>query len=383
VGKALVVFQVSLSLVLVAGAGLFVRTLVNLSSVDPGFQPQHVLLFDIDPPKSRYPQPKDIALHVQIEQRLSAVPGIEAVTLSGEPLVANSVSDTDFVPTDTPKIDGQAMEAYVNYVGANFFQTMQAPILYGRGFDSRDTETSPKVAVVNQEIVKQFFPHTNPIGKTFNKERLEIVGVCANMRYQNLREQPPATFYVPYRQIEYAGGMTYEVRTRGNATAVLAGIRESVHSIDSGLPVTNVRTQTEQIAATMQQERIFATLTAGFGVLALLLAGIGIYGLMAYNVARRTNEIGIRMALGAQRSVIGRMVLRETLGLVFLGVLIGIPCVWATSRVIASLLFGLSPHDPETLAAVVFLLLLVGVVAGFVPSRRATNMDPMVALRHE
>ncbi len=383
VGKSLVVFQVSLSLVLVAAAGLFVRTLMNLSSVDPGFQPQHVLLFDIDPPKSRYPQPKDIALHHQIEDQLASVPGVESISASGVALVADSVSDTDFLPTETPKIEGQAMEAHWNDVGTNFFQTMKVPILYGRAFDSRDTETSPKVAIVNHEIVKEFFPHTNPIGKTFNKERFEIVGVCADTRYQNLREQPPPTFYVPYKQLDYAGGMTYEVRTHANPTDVLAGIRETVRAIDSGLPVSNVRTQTEQIAATLQGERIFATLTAGFGVLALLLAGIGIYGLMAYNVARRTNEIGIRMALGAQSSAIGRMILRETLALVVLGVAIGLACVWPASRVIASVLFGLSPHDPVTLAAVIFLLVFVGAVAGFVPSRRATHTDPMVALRHE
>jgi ABC-type antimicrobial peptide transport system permease subunit len=164
---------------------------------------------------------------------------------------------------------------------------------------------------------------------------------------------------------------------------VMAGVRDAIESIDKDLPLIDVRTQQEQIEATFQQERIFATLTSGFGVLALILAGVGIYGLMAYNVSRRTNEIGVRMALGAQRSVIGRMVLRETLVLVLVGVAIGVPVAWGLSRVIASQLFGLSPHDPLTLISVVLLLLAAGFLAGFVPSRRATNMDPMVALRHE
>lgn len=382
-GKSLAVFQIALSLVLVAGAGLFVRTLINLSSIDPGFRPQNILLFDIDLPATRYPAPKDIALHRQIEQELLSVPGLESVALSAEPLVADDISDTDFIPAETPKISGVAMEAYYNAVGQDFFSTMSIPILYGRSFDSRDTETSPKVAVVNQELVKKFFPNTNPIGKIFNKERIEIVGVSANTRYRDLRSEVPPTFYVPYRQVEYAGQMTYEIRTHLPVRSVLPGIRDAVRSVDKDLPLIEVRTQTDQIADTMSHERIFATLTAGFGLLALILASIGIYGLMAYNVARRTNEIGIRMALGAQPATIGWMVLRETLTLVIVGVAIGLPAIWMMSRVIASLLFGLSPHDPFTITAVVFLLLVVGIIAGFVPSRRATQMDPTVALRHE
>src|ERR1700678_654650 len=175
------------------------------------------------------------------------------------------------------------MEAYVNSVGQDFFTTMGIPILYGRGFDSRDTESSHKVAIVNQELVKKFFFNTNPLGKTFNKERFEIVGVCANTHYRDLRSETPPTFFVLYRQMEDAGGMTYEVRTRAAAGTVLPGIREAVQSVDKDLPLVDVRTQTEQIADTLSQERLFATLTAGFGLLALILASIGIYGLMAYN----------------------------------------------------------------------------------------------------
>jgi predicted permease len=382
-GKSLVVFQVALSLVLVVCAGLFVRTLVNLAAVNPGFKPDHVLLVDIAPPTSRYPPPTDIAVQHRIEESLAAIPGVESVTLSGAALVANDVSIEDFAPNDGVKRDGVELAAHVNNVGQDFFSTMGIPILYGRSFNASDTETSPKVAVVNQAVVKQFFPNENPIGQTFNKEKFEIVGVSADTQYDSLRSTPPPTFYVPYRQQETAGGMTFEIRTHSNAASVLSGVREAVQAIDKDLPLINVRTQTEQIDATMQQERIFATLTAGFGVLALILAGVGIYGLMAYNVARRTNEIGIRMALGAQRATIGRMVLRETLWLVLVGVALGVPAAWALSRVIASQLFGLSPHDPVTLASVVLLLVAAGILAGYVPSRRATHMDPMVALRHE
>jgi hypothetical protein len=245
--------------------------------------------------------------------------------------VANDVSITDFDPKDGVKRDGIELTAHINDVGQDFFTAMRIPILFGRGFNADDTETAPKVAVVNQTLAKQFFPNQNPIGKTFNDEHIEIVGVCADAQYDSMRQVPPATFYVPYRQMEDAGGLTYEIRTHTNAASILAGIRAAVQSIDRDLPLVDVRTQTEQIDATMQQERIFATLTAGFGVLALILAGVGIYGLMAYNVARRTNEIGVRMALGAQRSVIGRMVLRETFGLVLVGVVIGVPAAWPAS----------------------------------------------------
>jgi predicted permease len=382
-GKSLVVFQVALSLVLVVCAGLFVRTLVNLAGVNPGFNPKDVLLFDIEPPASRFPAPKDIAIHHQIEGALRAIPGVESVTLTGSPLVANDVSIEDFDPKDGVKRDGIKLTARFNNVGQDFFSVMQIPILYGRGFNSEDTETAPKVAVVNQALAHEFFPNQNPIGKTFNKEHIEIVGVCADAQYDSLRQAPPSTYYIPYRQMEDAGGLTYEIRTHANTASVLTSVRAAVQSIDKDLPLTDVRTQTEQIDATMQQERIFATLTAGFGVLALILAGVGIYGLMAYNVARRTNEIGVRMALGAQRSVIGRMVLGETLVLVLVGVAIGVPIAWGLSRVIASQLFGLSPHDPLTLISVVLLLVAAAFLASFVPSRRATNMDPMVALRHE
>ncbi|MGA8037128.1 MAG: ABC transporter permease [Candidatus Acidiferrales bacterium] len=382
-GKSLVVFQVALSLVLVVCAGLFVRTLLNLAAVNPGFNPRNVLLFDIAPPASRFPAPKDIAVHHQIEEALRAIPGVESVTLTGSALVANDVSIEDFAPNDGVKRDGVELTAHVNDVGQDFFTTMQIPILYGRGFNSGDTETAPKVGVVNQALVKQFFPNENPVGKTFNKEHFEIVGVCADAEYDSLRKAPPPTFYIPYRQMEDAGGMTYEIRMKTSTLSVLAAVRAAVQSIDKDLPLADVRTQTEQIDATMQEERIFATLTAGFGVLALILAGVGMYGLMAYNVARRTNEIGIRMALGAQRRVIGRMVLGETLVLVLVGVAIGVPVAWAMSRVIASQLFGLSPHDPLTLGFVVVLLFGAGGLAAYVPSRRATHMDPMVALRHE
>jgi predicted permease len=389
-GKSLVIFQVALSLVLVVSAGLFVRTLANLYSVNPGFDSRNLLLIDIEPPATRYPAPADVLLHYRIEQALAGVPGVESVAPAAAPLVANNVSITDFIPTGKPKQEGKDYGAHVNWVGRDYFATMRIPIVEGRGFLPADSETAPKVAIVNRALAKEFFPKGDALGKTFRDDDqpgkdtpIEIVGIAADAAYDSLRNPPPLTFYLPYVQSDEIGGMTYQLRTHANVGSVVAGVRDAIRGIDNDLPLIDVRTQSDQIAATMQEERIFATLTAGFGVLALILASVGIYGLMSYNVARRTNEIAVRMALGAQRGAIGRMVMSETLTLVLIGVLIGVPTAWALARVIASQLFGLSPHDPFTLVGVTLLLFVAGALAAYLPSRRATKMDPMVALRHE
>jgi predicted permease len=382
-GKSIVVFQVCLSVLLVMSSALFIRTLMNLSSSKLGFQPSQILLFDIDPPRSRYPAPKDIALHRQLEEGFASVPGIDSVTLSGAALVAGDTSLTDFVPNEQPRKSADAQTAYVNNVGESFFTTMGIPIMSGRGFNSGDTPTSPKVAVVNQSLAREYFPHSNPIGTTFNKEHFQIVGICGDAKYSDVRTEPPPTFYYPYRQGEDAGHMTFEVRTKAEPASIVSAIREVVQSVDKDLPLIDLRTQSEQIAETMQTERIFAVLSGAFGVLALVLASIGVYGVMAYAVSRRTNEIGIRMALGAQPRTIGRMVLGETLTLMLAGIFFGLLLGWAAGRLIDSLLFGISAHDPVTLAAVAAVLVLVGVLAGYSPARRATRVDPMVALRHE
>jgi predicted permease len=298
-------------------------------------------------------------------------------------LVAGDTSLTDFVPNEQPRKSADAQTAYVNNVGESFFTTMGIPIMSGRGFNSGDTPTSPKVAVVNQSLAREYFPHSNPIGTTFNKEHFQIVGICGDAKYSDVRTEPPPTFYYPYRQGEDAGHMTFEVRTKAKPASIVSAIREVVQSVDKDLPLIDLRTQSEQIAETMQTERIFAVLSGAFGVLALVLASIGVYGVMAYAVSRRTNEIGIRMALGAQPRTIGRMVLGETLTLMLAGIFFGLLLGWAAGRLIDSLLFGISAHDPVTLAAVAAVLVLVGVLAGYSPARRATRVDPMVALRHE
>jgi predicted permease len=385
-GKAIVAFQIALSTLLVVGAFLFVRTLANLQAVDPGFRPERLLLFEIDPPESRYPAQKDVALFRQIEQKLSTIPGVTAVTLSSEPLIANSMSNDHFLPVGL-SVSDKKPTAYVNIVGSTFFNTMGIPIVAGRGFSNADTETSLRVAVVNQALARKFFPNTNPVGKTFSTGEkdpvVQIVGVSADAKYDSLRRPAPPTFYEPYRQQIRPMDMTYEVQTGMKPESIAAAARAVVQSIDKDLPLIDVRTQVEQIDETIQQERIFADLTAGFGILALTLASIGIYGIMAYSVARRTNEIGIRLALGAQARQILTMVLGEASWLAVTGVAFGLGAALLFTRFLGSMLFGLKPNDPITMVASAALLFAVALLAGFVPARRASSVQPMEALRHE
>jgi predicted permease len=344
------------------------------------------VLFEIQAAGTRYPAPKDLALYGEIEQRLSSAPGIKSVALSKNPLIAGNVSNDDFVPDGLPtKLNGKT---YVddNVVGQAFFATMGISILAGRSFDSKDTETSRTVAVVNQQLVKEYFPNVNPIGRTFlsNKKHIEIIGICSDTRYADLRDDPPATFYTLYRQQSKSEpSMTFEIFTTIEPSALLPALRESVASVDKDLPLLNIRSQNAQIRDRTRQERIFVSLTSGFGLLALILACIGIYGVMAHTVSRRTNEIGIRMALGAEPKRVLRMVLGEATWVVALGIVAGACGALALGRLIASLLYGLTPYDPSTLAGAALLLIFVALAASWIPARRAARIDPMQALRNE
>ncbi|HEX3437443.1 MAG TPA: ADOP family duplicated permease, partial [Pseudacidobacterium sp.] len=385
-GKILVAIQIALSMLLLVVAGLFVRTLTNLNKNHLGFRPNNLVLFEIQAPNTRYPTPKNIVLYRQIEEQLASVPGIKSVTLSKNPLIAGNVSNDDFVPDGLPP--NQNGKTYVddNVVGQDFFATMGIPILAGRSFNSTDTETSRLVAVANQQLVKEYFPDINPIGRTFlsNKKRIEIIGISGNTRYADLRNDPPAMFYTLYRQQSKGEpSMTFEISTSTESSALVPVLRDAVASVDKDLPLLNIRTQNAQISDRTKQERTFASLTSGFGLLALVLACTGIYGIMAYTVSRRTNEIGIRMALGAQPGRVLRTVLGEAWWLAFVGVVVGLSAAMGLGRLIASMLYGLKPYDPSTLAMAGLLLILVALAASWIPARRAASVDPMQALRHE
>ena len=378
--KALVIFQLSVSLVLLFGAGLFLKTLSNLRAAPIGFQPDRVLVFEIDPPRSRYTPEAALTLHKRILDTIAAVPGVQSASLSSDPLVALDSSINQFQRNDRPK-DAKA-QAWFNAVGTNFFETLQIPILAGRSFNSSDILTSPKVAIINQKLAHKFFPGENPIGKTFNEEKYEIVGVCGDTKYEDLKSDAPATFFVPYTQ-SFESNVTYEIRTLAPSAEILKSLQQAVATVDKDLPLIHARTQNEQIDATLSNQRIFALLTSAFGVLALILACIGIYGIMAYTVTRRTNEIGIRMALGAPRTKVLRMILREASTLTIIGVIIGIAASLFLARLVSTMLYGLKPSDPTALSSAAVILVAIALLAGWIPARRASRVDPMDALRHE
>jgi predicted permease len=276
-------------------------------------------------------------------------------------------------------------------VGERYFETLRIPIVAGRSFAPTDTETSPRVAIINQALARTDYPNQNPIGKTFtttdnkqNKLVFRIVGICADARYASLREDPPPVFYLNYRQApEVDWGMTFAVRTTSPRQTIAPALRRAVQAIDQNLPLVDIRTQQEQIDQLLTNERIFADLTVAFGVLALVLASIGIYGILAYSVSRRTNEIGIRMALGARADQVMRMVLGEASWMTVIGIVVGLGAALALGRVVASLLYGLKASDPTTLAGAAGVLIVVALAASWLPARRAASIDPMKALRHE
>ena len=387
-GKSIVAFQIALSTLLVVGAGLFLRTILKLNAVDVGFDADHLVLFEISPPARRYPGPKDVRLHQQLEERIASLPGVEHVAPGSIPYISQNMTNADFFPEGEPPDPMRKHAEDENTVGIDFFPTLGIPIVAGRAFGPQDTATSPKVGIINQSLARKRFPNTNPIGKRFKADSetsdwIQIVGICADTRYADLRGEPPAQFFLPYIQQPNVGTLTYQVRTPMQPSALFPALRGVVQSVDRDLPIIDFRTQREQINATMQMERAFAALTAGFGVLALALACVGIYGIMAYSVAQRTNEIGIRLALGAQPGQVRSMILRESTGLTALGIAAGVAAALGLTHLVKSMLFGVTPNDPATLAAGIALLLAVAIAATWFPARRAASVQPMQALRHE
>jgi predicted permease len=379
--RGLLVLQVAVSLVLLVGAGLFLRTLQNLRGVDIGFNPDHLLMFVVNPQLNHYDEARRAEVFRSIEERLRAVPGVKAVALSRVPLLSGSTSTTSFyVPGRT-----QDQTIYLMSVTPEFFPTMEIPLAAGRGFTDRDTATSPKVALINETAARTFFPDGSPIGRRAGLSReqdteYEIVGVVRDTKYNDLREAAPPTFYEMARQSPMRS-LNVLVRTFGDPAALTPAVRAAVRDVDATLPITNIHTQTEQVEGRFEQERLFAHALSLFGGLALLLASIGLFGVMSYSVARRTNEIGIRMALGAQRPRIGLMVLGESMALVALGIGLGLLAAAGLGRYVASVLFGLGTTDPVTMSAAVAVIVVVSGLASYLPARRAANINPLIALQ--
>jgi predicted permease len=390
-GKTLVVLQVGLSLLLLVAAGLFVRSLVNLEKQDLGFNPQNLLVFSLDPTKSGYEGQRALDLFEKVRARLRYLPGVQAVTLSGTGLLTNWGSNWPISPEGVQPKPGQGKNIEAQYVGPDFCRTMDIKLLLGRSIDDRDTANSPKVAVVDESLAHYFFGDSNPVGRRFSegetydpKKAMEVVGVVRNFKYLSLRSTDSRTAYLPYTQQEGGvGDMHFEVRSAGDPIALTSAVRAAIREIDPNLALADVKTQTQMMAEALTQERLLAKLCSFFGVLALALAAIGLYGLMAYSVARRIHEIGIRMALGAHRRQILLMVLQQSVVLVAAGTVVGLLAAMATTRLVRSELYGLKPTDPLTLALAAIFMLAVGAFAAYLPALRATKVDPMVALRYE
>jgi predicted permease len=385
-GKVLVVSQVALSLLLLIGAGLFTRTLANLKSQDLGFAREHVLLFWISPANNTSGA-RLAKLFETAQARISALPGVVSASPSRNGLLSGFVGIRQVsVEGYAPKSD-EDMGAQWSLVAPQFFATIGMRLLLGRDFNGQDSEKSPRVAIVNETMVRDFFQGRNPVGKRFAlgaDEGIEIVGVVQDSKYFSLRDQNVRMVYLPFRQdLGHLISMCLAVRTQGSLPGLAGRIREEVLSIDSGLQIPHIDTIGEQVDATLVEERLITVLSGFFAVLAVLLASLGLYGVMAYRATRRTNEIGIRMALGATRGQVLGMVLKQSLGLVAVGIAIGVMATLGVTRLISSLLFGVKPADPVTIGGGALLMVVVAAVAAFLPARRAARVDPMTALRYE
>jgi len=386
--KSLVAAQVCLSVLLLAGAALFARSLYNLKTLNPGFRADQLLAFSIDPSLNGYPRARSLTIFQRLEEELAKLPDVRAATASVIPLMTNSDwSSTVKVEGYQPK-EGEDMNPNVNGVGPGYFSTMGQPLVAGREFTVKDAAGAPPVAIINETMAKYFFGSGTAVGRRIGWGRgkatdMEIVGVVKDSRTSSLRREIPRFVYIPYTQEEEIGSMTFYVRARGDASHVGESVRDAAHRVDPNLPIYEMKTMTTVMDESLFMERMVAALSIAFGGLATLLAAIGLYGVMSYSVARRTREIGIRMALGAERTSVMWLVLREVALMVGVGLAVGVPLAVALGRVVQSQLFDLSARDPLALAGAAVVLAVVAVVAGYLPARRATRVDPMLALRYE
>ncbi len=387
-GRSLLVVQVTISIVLLIGAGLFLRTVQNLRQVDVGFNARNLVIFRVAPALNGYDEKRSNQLYQQLLERLSGTPGVAATTLSNPALLSGSVNQTSiFVQGRVyPPEARDSINRVV--VAPGFIEMMEIPLVAGRTLGERDSEAAPKVVVINDTAARKYFPNENPLGKRFGpspetSQTFEVVGVVRDVKYNSIRDEAPPTVYASYLQMPRIFSPSITVRTAGEPMSMVASIREAVRQVDTNLPMMNVTTQMEQIEQRLVQEKLFARAYAIFGGLALLIASVGLFGLMSYSVARRTNEIGIRMALGAQPHEVRRMVLGESMTLVVVGVVLGLAIALAAGRLVAALLFGVAATDVTTIALAMTVMLGVAALAGYLPARRASRVDPMVALHDE
>jgi macrolide transport system ATP-binding/permease protein len=380
----LVVTQVTLSLVLLAGAGLFLRSLWKLQAIEKGFTGDNVLAMSLNLELQGYDRARGANFYPAALDSLSSLPGIQSASLASALPVSAGGSRMQMGPNSTKPAVDEEISIDIVTVSPRFFETTGLPLLSGRDFRQIDTEKSAKVMIVNETMAKKFWPNTDPLGRSFHDgdASFEVVGVARNTKYRDLRETPRMTFYLPLAQ-SYRPSMNLLVRTSGEPSQVAPAIQARLHTIEPALTVFNIRTLFEHVGRSLYVERMESLLLTFFGILALTLTAIGIYGVVAYSVAQRTREVGIRMALGAQKKDVLKMILAQGLVLVAWGTALGlIACYWL-SRLVSSQLYGVSAYDPATLASVVVVLVVVALLAAYIPARRATKVDPLVALRYE
>jgi len=400
--KGLVVAQVALSLLLLIGAGLFIRTMYNLQKVNVGFNQENLLLFSLQPQQAGYKEERLVDFYRQLFDRLDNLPGVRSATFGRVPLIAHYGWNTSLLlPGETVKT---ATDHLTNrqMIRENYFSTMEIPLLRGRGFGPQDTANSPAVAVVNQTFSNKYFPGDDALGKRVTdpeeKREYEIVGVVSDSKYNSQRNEIQPLLYTPWLQeTKVIGEMYFALRAQGDPGALVSSVREVVRQADSNLPITQIKTQTTLSQESLGQERLYTRLLSFFGALALLLAAIGLSGVLAYSVAQRTNEIGIRMALGAQSTNVLRLVIWQGMKLVLFGLVIGGASVYSLSRLLASQyfdrsawqrqladqLYGVKANDPLTFVLIASLLTVVALIACWLPARKASRVDPLAALRHE
>jgi predicted permease len=396
-GGALVVTQVALSLLLLSAAALLAWSASRLQNVDPGFDPTNLLTVSVDATLNGYHETRTRSFVGDALAQLRALPGVTYASASNIRLIASSSSSGITRPEGAPPVDPNSNEArelsrtnrtWRLAVDSAFFDTFRIPMLRGRTFSSTVAPDGPGLAVVNEALARQLFGTTDVVGRRFvgslraGSKPTEIVGVARDAHYTSLRTSPPPTAYFPYQQAP-AGRVTFAIRTAGDPLAMASTVRDAIRRVDSTLPLFHVRTQEDQIRRSTAQERLFANLALLLGAVTLVLSAVGLYGILAYAVTRRTPEIGVRIALGAERRQVRWLILRQSFVLVGLGLLLGIPAAAASAHLLESLLFGLSPYDLRALSVAVVLMVAVGMAAAYFPARRAARIDPLTALRRE
>jgi putative ABC transport system permease protein len=388
--KWLLVSQVALTAVLLAGAGLFVHSLINLKRFDLGVRTDHVIQFSIAPELNRYSPPQTIALFDRMRKEIASLPAVRSVSATEIPILADENETSNLTVEGYISQENEDMHVFQNWVGPDYFATMGIPLLAGREFGEADSAGSPKVAIINETMSRLYFAGRNPIGHRIafasgNNVRpdIEIVGVVKDSKHGSVRQQIHPFAYLPYAQEPALGHATFYVRTIQNSTAMAATLRKAVQGYAPNLPVYDMRTLPEQVNEMVFNDRLLTFFSLCLGLVAALLAAIGLYGVMAYIVARRTREIGIRMALGATRENVAWLILREVVRMAAVGLVIGLTAAFAMGGLIESQLFGVKARDPLVFAFAAVLLAGVAVLAGCLPARKAASVDPMTALRYE